>query len=191
MNSNPSNKNLQHYRISDGLLYPTTRSGEHCLYILKGHAVNGSTLRETVMEEIHNKGHHSAERNLRYVTEYLYWPEIRTDFRDYIRQCQSCQENKERTTRPQRRMQMLQLETEIFNSYAIDFAGPFNKSLNKDSILVVVDRCVGYTWLIPMESTVTAEGTLSLLRDMIFAPHGMPTSIITDSDPRLTSHFWQ
>ena len=191
MNSNPSNKDLQHYHISDGLLYATTRKGEHCLYIPKGHAINGSTLRETVIEEIHSKGHHSAERNLRYATEYLYWPEIRTDFRDYVRQCQSCQENKERTTRPQGRMQMLQLETEIFNSYAIDFAGPFNKSLSKDSILVVVDRCVGYTWLIPTESTVTAEGTLSLLRDMVFAPHGMPTSIITDSDPRFTSHFWQ
>ena len=86
---------------------------------------------------------------------------------------------------------MLQLETEIFNSYAIDFAGPFNKSLNKDSILVVVDRCVGYTWLIPTESTVMAEGTLSLLRDIVFAPHRIPTSIITDSDPRFTSHFWQ
>src|SRR5437588_4576528 len=114
-----------------------------------------------------------------------------TDFRDYVRQYWSCQENKERTTRSQGRMQMLQLETEIFNSYAINFTGPFNKSLNKDSILVVVDRCVGYTWLIPTESTVTAEGTLSLLGDMVFTPHGIPTSIITNSDPRFTSHFWQ
>ena len=36
---------MQHYRIRNGLLYATTRGGEDCLYIPKGHGINGETLR--------------------------------------------------------------------------------------------------------------------------------------------------
>jgi len=70
----------QHYSIGNSLLYATTRGGEKCLYIPKGHAMNGETLRELAISEIHNKGHHSAQRNLRYGTEYLFWPEMRKDY---------------------------------------------------------------------------------------------------------------
>jgi len=60
---------MQHYCISDGLLYATTRGGEDCLYIPKGHGINGEILRELMISEIHNKGHHSGDRNLRYASE--------------------------------------------------------------------------------------------------------------------------
>ena len=89
-----------HYRIQDRLLYATTRRGKDCLYIPRGHGTNGTTLRELVIQEIHNKGHHSADRNLGYATEYIWWPEIRKDFRDYIRQYELGQLNREWTTLP-------------------------------------------------------------------------------------------
>ena len=63
---------MQHYRIGNGLLYATTRGGEECLYIPKGHGINGKTLRELMISEVHNKGHHSADRNLRYASQYIY-----------------------------------------------------------------------------------------------------------------------
>jgi len=56
---------MQHYRIRNGLLYATTRGGEDCLYIPKRHGINGETLRELMISEIHTKGHHSEDRNLR------------------------------------------------------------------------------------------------------------------------------
>ena len=187
MDSGHPNKDLQHYRISDGMVYATTRRGENCLYIPKGHGVNGESLRELVIDEIHGKGHHSAERNLRYATEYLFWPEMRKDFTDYIRQCQLCQENRENYALPQGRMQIMPIPTEIFTSYAIDMAGPFNTSSGKDTILVVVDRCVGFAWFIPTTAKAMASETLSLLQDKIFTTYGTPISIVTDSDTRFTS----
>jgi len=71
---------VQHYSISNGLLYATARGGEKCLYILKGQAMNGETLRDLAISEIHNKDHHSAPRNFQYATEYLFWPEMRKSF---------------------------------------------------------------------------------------------------------------
>jgi len=54
----------QHYSIGNRLLYATIREGEKCVYILRGHATNGKTLRELAISEIHNKDDHSAQRNL-------------------------------------------------------------------------------------------------------------------------------
>ena len=91
---------MQHYRIRNGLLYSTTRGGEDCRYIPKGHGINRETLRELMISEIQNKGYHSADRNLRYVSEYIYLLEMRKDFRDFGRQCDQCQTNKEHNTLP-------------------------------------------------------------------------------------------
>ena len=119
---------MQHYRIRNGLLYATTRGGEDCLYIPKGNGINGETLRELMISQIHNKGYHSADRNLRYTSEYIYWPEMRKDFRDFVRQCNNqCQANKERNTLPEVDSQTLPFPSEIFSSYAIDFIRPFTK----------------------------------------------------------------
>jgi len=51
---------------------------------------------------------------------------------------------------------------EIFSSYAIDFMGPFTKLKGQDSVLVVVDRAVGFSWLIPTSVTATAVQTTEL-----------------------------
>jgi len=174
---------MQHYRIRNGLLYATTLGGQDCLYIPKGHGVNGETLRELMIHEIHTKGHHSADRNLRYATEYIYWPEMRKDFRDFVRQCELCQANKERNTLPDGGAQSLPFPSEIFSSYAIDFMGPFTKLKGQDSVLVLVDRAVGFSWLIATSINATAVMTMELLRHHIFTPHGVPTSIVTDADP--------
>ena len=62
---------MQHYCIRNGLLDDTTRGGQDCLYIPKGHGINGETLRKLMISEIHNKGHHSADKNLRYASKYI------------------------------------------------------------------------------------------------------------------------
>ena len=182
---------MQHYRIRDGLLYATTRGGEDCHYIPKRHEINGETLRELMISEIHNKGHHSADSNLRHASEYIYWPEMRKDFRDFVRQCDKCQANKERTTLPDSDAQTLPFPSEIFSSYAIDFMGPFAKLKGQDSVLVVVDRAVGFSWLMPTSVTAIVVQTTELLRHHIFTPHGVSTSIVSDADPRFTSKFWK
>ena len=130
-------------------MFATTCKGLQALYIPKGYAANGQTVREVVISEVHDKGHHSAERNLRYATEYLYWPEMRKDWRDDVRQYEHCQMNKEWNALPEDNAQMMPIPQEIFTSYAIDFAGPFNRSKGPtktyDMLLVVVNRAVGFT----------------------------------------------
>ena len=85
----------------------------------------------------------------------------------------------------------LPFPTEIFSSYAIDFMGPFTKLKGHDTVLVVVDRAVGFIWLIPTMTTATAVDTVELLNHHVFTSHSVPTSIVSDADPRFTSRFWK
>jgi len=181
----------QHHSIGNGLLYATTRGGERCLYIPKGHAMNGETLRELAISVIHNKGHDSAQRNLRYATEYLFCPEMRKDFLDFVAQCEQCQISKQRSTLPSGDALLLPFPSEIFTCYAIAFMGPFIKAKTYDTVLVVVDRAVGYCWLILTTTKATAITTMEVLQNYDFTPHGVPTSIVSDADPQFTSRFWR
>ena len=50
---------------------------------------------------------------------------------------------------------------------------------------------MGFSWLIPTSVTAKAVQTTELLWHQIFTPHGVPTSIVSDADPRFTSKFWK
>ena len=58
-------------------------------------------------------------------------------------------------------------------------------------MLVVGDRPVGYCWLIPTTTKATAIATMELLQNYVFTPYGVPTSIVSNADPRFTSRFWR
>ena len=85
----------------------------------------------------------------------------------------------------------LPFPAEIFTSYAIDFMGPFTRLKGHDSVLVVGDRAVGFSWLIPTTTTATAVDTIELLNHHVFTPHSVPTSLVSDADPGFTSRFWK
>jgi len=86
---------------------------------------------------------------------------------------------------------MLAFPSESINSYAINFMGPFTKLKNYDTVLVVVDRVVGYCGLIPTTMKATVVAIIELLQNYIFTPHGVPTAIVRVADRRFTSQFWK
>ena len=157
----------------------------------KCNIVQGSIFADVIISKIHNKEHHSTDRNLWYSSEYIYWPEMRKDFGDFVRQCEQFQANNERNSLPDGNAQTLPLPSELFSSCAIDFMGPLTKLQRHDSVLLVVDRVVGFSWLIPTSVTATAVQTTELLRHHIFTPHGVPISHVSDADSRFTSEFWK
>ena len=46
---------------------------------------------------------------------------------------------------------------EAYQSLAIDFAGPFNKSNGSTTIMVIMDRFTSYTHLVPLKDAATSE----------------------------------
>ena len=73
----------------------------------------------------------------------------------------------------------------------MDFITKLPKTTRQnDSIRVVVDRLTKSVYFLAMRETYPMEKYAQVYLDEIFAGHGLPQKIISNSDTRFTSHFW-
>ena len=60
----------------------------------------------------------------------------------------------------------------------------------KDAILTIVDRgCSRAAVFVPYTTNITREGIAQLYMDHVYKWFGLPKKVISDCDPRFTSHF--
>ena len=115
---------------------------------------------------------------------------MRQDFVLYCQSCDKCQINNEPTTLSYGRSLTLPDPDEAYQSLAIHFAGPFNKSDGYTSIMVIMDHFTSYTHLIPLNDAATSEKSFKKLNSNILDVHGLPLTIVIDQDSRFTFNFW-
>ncbi|GJP70016.1 hypothetical protein CLOP_g1010 [Closterium sp. NIES-67] len=60
-----------------------------------------------------------------------------------------------------------------------------------DAILVVIDKFSKMGHFIPIHTTAHTEETAQLFICYIISQHGIPTTLISDRDPKFTSKFWK
>ncbi len=59
-----------------------------------------------------------------------------------------------------------------------------------DAILTIVDHgCSRSAIFLPCSTTITGVGIAQLYLEHVYQWFGLPTKLITDRDPRFTSHF--
>jgi len=61
----------------------------------------------------------------------------------------------------------------------------------QDAIWVIVDRLTKSAHFLPIKITDSMERLANLYVREIVRLHGVPTSIVSDRDPRFTSRFWE
>ncbi|KAA3462072.1 DNA/RNA polymerases superfamily protein [Gossypium australe] len=66
---------------------------------------------------------------------------------------------------------------------------PLNPS-RKNSVWVIVDRFTKSTHFLPMNTTYSLEKFIEHYVAKIACLHGIPSSIVSDKDPRFFSRFW-
>ena len=108
---------------------------------------------------------------------------MRQDFIVYCRSCDKCQINNEPTTFPAGRSLTLPDPDEAYQSLAIDFAGPFNKSNEYRTLMVIMDHFTSYTHLVPLTDAATSEKTFEILQRTIFDVHGQGSECSDQSSP--------
>jgi len=183
--------NQLHYSIRDGLLLAQNTNGYENLYIPVGPPEKGVSLRDSILKTVHEGlGHFTSYKCYSYAACFFWWPQMRQHFVLYCRSGDKCQINNESTTLPYGRSLTLPDPQETYESLAIDFAGPFNKSDGYTSIMVIMDCFTSYTHLIPLKDAATSEKTFKKLNSTILDVHGLPRSIVLDQDSRFSSKFW-
>ena len=74
----------------------------------------------------------------------------------------------------------------------MDFVTHLPRTMRRhDAVWVIVDRLLKLTHFLAMWMIFTLEELCRMYLREIVRLHGVPMSIVSDRDPRFTTHFWK
>jgi hypothetical protein len=174
----------QGFRISNGLLYLKDRL---CV-------PNIPDVRNHLLKEAHDaplSGHFGASKTYSKLYRYAYWPTMKSMVERYVQSCHMCKTSKNRTTKENGLLQPLETPERPWTHIAMDLVTHLPKTRKgHDAIVVFVDRFSKMARFAPCFTTSTARDVAHIFFKEVFRHHGLPTSIVSDRDPRFTSLFW-
>jgi hypothetical protein len=137
-------------------------------------------------------GHPGRDETTRKAKKLRQWKGMNEWITNYVKGCAVCQQNKILTHR--KKMPLYQITTEQgtlpFKQVAMDLITGLLKHKGKDVILTIIDHgCSQAAVFLPCATTITEPGIAQLYMDHVYKWFGLPTKIISDRDPRFTSHF--
>jgi len=115
---------------------------------------------------------------------------MRRDIKNFIRECDVCQQNKSENICPAGLLQPLLIPTRVWTDISMDFVEGLPPSQGHSVILVVVDRLSKSSHFISLAHPYTAAKVAQLFIQNILKLHGMLQSIVSDRDLTFTSAFW-
>ncbi|MCO5613087.1 hypothetical protein L7F22_067361 [Adiantum nelumboides] len=136
------------------------------------------SLREKVMFESHAPpyaGHRGIQTTMKAIETYFYWPTMKGDIQDYVSKCVGLP---------------LPILDSPWESISMDFIFRLPKSIHGNTrIWTIVDGFSKQAHFILVKKTIKAHQMATLFISQVFKYHGLPTSIVSDSDPRMTNNF--
>ena len=116
---------------------------------------------------------------------------MKGDIRRFVAECDVCQQNKFETIAPPGLLQLLPLPQRIWSDISMDFIVGLPNCKGKSVIMVIVDRLSKYSHFIALAHPYNASMVAQLFIEHVFRLHGMPNSIVSDTDPVFISSFWR
>jgi RNase H-like domain found in reverse transcriptase/Integrase zinc binding domain len=137
-------------------------------------------------------GHPGRDETIRRINREYFWPGAKTWITEYIKGCATCQQNKNLTHRIKTPLFRIpsSINAKPFSHIAMDLITGLPESNGHDAILTIVDHgCSRAAIFLPCSTTITGAGIAQLYLEHLFRWFGIPQKIISDRDPRFTSHF--
>lgn len=116
---------------------------------------------------------------------------MKTDVLRYCDTCDTCQKTKPSNFRRYGKLIPNPIPIRPYDSISMDFIVNLPWSDEFNAVLVVVDRLTKHAQFIPTTTGLDAEGFAGLFVKHVASKYGLPTSIISDRDPRWISDFWR
>ncbi|GJP52437.1 hypothetical protein CLOM_g11550, partial [Closterium sp. NIES-68] len=156
---------------------------------------NYPPLRQLLLEEYHDvlyAGHFGSNKTLTGIAKHYYWPHMADDVQKFVTSCDTCQRMKSSKQKKAGLLQPLPVPEQPWQVVSLDFiTGLPPTSSGHDAILVVIDKFSKMGHFIPTHTTARTEETAQLFVRHIISQHGIPTTLISDRDPKFTSKFWK
>jgi len=124
--------------------------------------------------------------------ESFWWSGMKKEIAQYVGTCLTCQKAKVEHQRLGGLLQQLDIPEWKWDSIAMDFVTHLPKSVRgHDAVWVIVDRLTKSVHFFPVNLRISMAKLAQLYIREIVRLHGVPSSIVSDRDPRFTSRFWQ
>jgi hypothetical protein len=165
------------------------------LFAHKMYLVDDDEIHRKILRKVHDtpsRGHPGISNTWHLIDRQYEGPRLRKFIEQYIKGCAKCQEAKPKTTLKHTPLIPFNthVEQEPFQYVSMDLITDLPKSGKYDAILTIVDQgCSKAAKFIPCMKSIDGEGTATLYFKHLFPWFGIPKRIISDRDPRFTSHF--
>lgn len=150
-----------------------------------------SPLIQEVVSSFHNFGHEGVQKTMDRVRRGFYWKGWKKTIKEFVSNCQVCQQNKWETLQPAGLLQPLPVPTQIWSDISMDFVEALPQVSGKTVVLVVVDHFSKYAHFIALSHPYTARSVAQAFFKDIVRLHGIPKTIVTDRDKVFRSIFWR
>ena len=152
-------------------------------------------LKKSILEEGHRSGlsiHPGATKMYHDLKKLFWWPGMKREIASFVYSCLTCQKSKIEHQKPSGLMQPLAIPEWKWDSISMDFVSGLPRTIkNFEAIWVIVDRLTKSAHFIPIRMDYPLERLAELYIEKIVSLHGIPSSIVSDRDPRFTSKFWE
>ncbi|GJW77827.1 putative reverse transcriptase domain-containing protein [Tanacetum coccineum] len=133
--------------------------------------------------------HPGADKMYYDLRDLYWWPGMKRDIAEYVSRCSKI---KAEHQKPSGFLQQPEIPEWKWEKITMDFVTKLPKSSSgHDTIWVVVDRLTKSAHFLPIHEDYKTEKLAKIYTIKIVARHGVPVSIILDSNGRFTSHLWQ
>ena len=150
---------------------------------------------QKILQEIHDtpvRGHPGISNTWTLINQKYKGPRLHQFVKNYVKGCAKCQENKVITNTKRAPLYCFDthMEHRPFQYVSMDLITDLPPSNKYDSILTIVDQgCSKAAKFLPCNKTIDGKGVVQLYFEHLFPWFGIPKWIISDRDPRFTSHL--
>nr|GFA72414.1 putative reverse transcriptase domain-containing protein [Tanacetum cinerariifolium] len=153
------------------------------------------TLREAVLSEAHSSPfsiHTGSAKMYEDLKQHFWWNGMKQDIATYVGRCLICQQVKIEHQRVSGLLQPLDIPVWKWDEISMDFVTGLPRTQKKNNaIWVVVDRLTKSAHFLPIHKDFLISRLEDIFQQEIVRLHGTPAVIVSDRDPRFTSHFWK
>jgi hypothetical protein len=166
-----------------------------CKNINRVYIPNDDDIKKRLLSECHNiplAAHCGISKMYERLKRRWYWPKMKRDVEVYCNSCLQCQQNKISTQQPMGLLQPLPIPERRWQQVTMDLIVKLPKTKKgNDSIAVFVDKLTKMVHYVATIEQINAPRLAKLFMDNVVRLHGIPDSIVSDRDPRMTSRFWK